>query len=284
MLLEKRGFFDGVRGVKIFYRYWEPRQPRGAVVLLHGLGLNSGFYYKKLAERLAERGLAAYAMDYRGHGFSQGTRGHVDQFEDFLKDIEQLLDIAAKKNSNIYLIGENLGGLLALGAAEFNPDKVKGVIALVPALAPRAKVPKMKLLLGKNLSKIAPTMNILESFGPEQFLKKSPHLDAESKSQLVDTFTVSFAVEVFEGTQNVINRFTLLEAPVYFLLGGRDEIMDTPRTLKIIEPIRNKEVKVYDDLSHFLLLEAFDRVAADIEAWLEKRLPAPEEMEEGEEG
>ena len=271
MILEKRGFFDGVKTSKVFYRYWEPKNPKGAIVLLHGLGLNSGFYYKHLGEVLVENDYTVYAMDYRGHGFSQGVRGHLENFEDLLKDVETLMQIVSKKSLHIYIVGEDLGGLLAIGCAEFNPDKIKGIVAVVPTLVPIFKVPALKLLMGKGISKLAPTINILDNIGPEQFIKKSTAIDEETKRTFVYNFTLNFAIELLEGTKKVKERLSILDMPSLFLLSGRDKLMNTQATIDTIQVVRDKTIKVYEKLSHFLLLDGYREVSTDILAWLDNQ-------------
>ncbi len=50
------GNFEGVEGVKIFTREWQPAgEPRGVVVISHGLNAHSGLY-EWAAQQLTPRG------------------------------------------------------------------------------------------------------------------------------------------------------------------------------------------------------------------------------------
>jgi non-heme chloroperoxidase len=81
-------------GEPLAYRAYAPQgTPRGSVVLLHGSSASSVSLHL-LASALAEAGLAAYALDMRGHGDS-GVRGQVayvgqldDDLEDFMRSVQ----------------------------------------------------------------------------------------------------------------------------------------------------------------------------------------------------
>ncbi len=71
------GSFEGVEGVKIFTREWQPAgEPRGVVVISHGLNAHSGLY-EWAAQQFTSNGLAVYALDHRGRGRSEGERFFV---------------------------------------------------------------------------------------------------------------------------------------------------------------------------------------------------------------
>ena len=72
--------FEGVGGLKIFTRAWLPqRDPRAVIILIHGFNAHSG-YMRWPAEQFAASGLAAYALDLRGRGKSEGERFYVENF------------------------------------------------------------------------------------------------------------------------------------------------------------------------------------------------------------
>ena len=80
----KESSFEGVGGLKIFTRSWQPEgKPRGVMILVHGFNAHSG-YMTWPAEQFAAHGLACYALDLRGRGKSEGERFYVEKFSDFL--------------------------------------------------------------------------------------------------------------------------------------------------------------------------------------------------------
>jgi acylglycerol lipase len=70
----KESTFEGVGGLKIFTRSWQPEgKARGVVVIVPGLNSHSG-QYLWVGEQFAAKDLAAYAIDLRGRGRSEGER------------------------------------------------------------------------------------------------------------------------------------------------------------------------------------------------------------------
>src|SRR5690606_7895820 len=82
------GTIIGVKGLRLAYRVWETPNARAAIVVVHGLGEHSG-RYGEFAERMAAYGIATYAMDLRGHGLSEGRRGHVPSFDVYLQELDR---------------------------------------------------------------------------------------------------------------------------------------------------------------------------------------------------
>ena len=74
----KEETFDGVGGLKIFLRSWQPEaKPRAVMVICHGVNSHGG-QYAWPAEQFVKRGLAVYALDLRGRGKSEGERFYVE--------------------------------------------------------------------------------------------------------------------------------------------------------------------------------------------------------------
>ncbi|HCF61596.1 MAG TPA: alpha/beta hydrolase, partial [Myxococcales bacterium] len=65
-------------------------------------------------ERLARAGFAAHALDYRGHGQSDGRRAHVDDFGEYVADLESFLERVGGQagGRKVFLMGHSLGGLI----------------------------------------------------------------------------------------------------------------------------------------------------------------------------
>lgn len=120
-------------------RSWSnPKLPTTLVVLcIHGLGLQSGSFESFAKEAVGTGfGIAVYAIDVRGFGAWMNAQGRQKvNFDECLEDIKQTLESirAANPGVPLYLLGESMGGAIALRAASMYPDLIDGLISSVPA-------------------------------------------------------------------------------------------------------------------------------------------------------
>jgi alpha-beta hydrolase superfamily lysophospholipase len=110
-------------------------EPRAVLLCIHGLGLHNSSY-KAFGERMAKQGIATYAVDVRGFGSWQRKAGHEDvNFDECLDDVRDTLKVIRRAHSGlpVFLLGESMGGAIALRATERYPQLVDGLISCVPS-------------------------------------------------------------------------------------------------------------------------------------------------------
>jgi acylglycerol lipase len=115
---------------------WNSPSPAGLVVVcIHGLGFCARAY-KGLAEKLSEAGIDGYGVNVRGFGPDRNDRQHakLDCLET-AKDVGELLRgiRKAEPGKRIILVGESMGGAIALRIAAESPDLIDGVVSSAPA-------------------------------------------------------------------------------------------------------------------------------------------------------
>ncbi len=107
---------------------------KGFVVCLHELGMHKGAF-ENVGERLAAEGYTVYSMDLRGFGGweGKGDEGKMD-LKNTLADIKKVVDKLKSENKEtpVFLLGEAMGGALALEAASEFPDIISGIISAAP--------------------------------------------------------------------------------------------------------------------------------------------------------
>lgn len=109
--------------------------PRAVILCVHGLGLHNGTY-ADFGQLMAKKGFAVYAIDVRGFGSFMEAKGRENvDFDGCLKDVEATLKVLhrAHKELPVYLLGESMGGAIALRATAIYPELVDGLISSVPA-------------------------------------------------------------------------------------------------------------------------------------------------------
>src|SRR3954469_19925532 len=147
------GRFTGSAGARLFYQAWVPAlgSPRAVLVNLHGLGDHSSLY-PSLAGRVPASGIPLYAYDMRGNGRSPGQRAYLRGWQEYRDDLHAfLLQVRNwQPGSPLFLLGNSLGGLVALEYPIQHPTGLAGVIAAAPPLGSLG-VPAILMALGRIL-------------------------------------------------------------------------------------------------------------------------------------
>ena len=272
------GSFEGTRGTQIYYQTWTPSgKPKAILVIAHGIGEHSG-RYAHVADHFTNRGFVVWACDFRGHGKSDGRRGHVDSFDDYLADVGQMIRIAKDHYPGIktFHMGHSLGGLIGPYYAEKNPSELAGLIASAPALSEKMKVSAMKILLGKTFSGIIPTFSQTTGLDPnllshdQEVVKKYVEDPLVHKVVSARWFTEYRRAQ--DETMRLADKLTL---PCLTMQGGADGIIDPAAVSEFYKRIASsdKTLKVYDGFYHEILNEiGKESVLADIDGWLSARI------------
>ena len=114
---------------------WLPEsKPRCILLCIHGLGLHMGSY-NDFGESMKREGIGVYAIDVRGFGswYLQG-QPKLD-FDATIADIGTTIKFIHKQYPDVplYLLGESMGGAVALQAAAQHQSELQGLICSVPS-------------------------------------------------------------------------------------------------------------------------------------------------------
>ena len=124
----------GATGNRLVGEIFEADGP-GSVVMLHGGG-QTRHTWRRAAKRLQQQGIACLTFDQRGHGDSDWIDAGDYLLDDFLADVERVLDDWGRP---CVLIGTSLGGLVSMMAAGTQRPLIRGLamIDTAPQLNPR---------------------------------------------------------------------------------------------------------------------------------------------------
>ncbi len=116
---------------------WQVKEgePKAVILCIHGLGLNNTSF-GTFGKEMSKRGFSVFAIDVRGFGSWQSIQGEETVgFNAAITDLSAVIDHLKVLNPNkpIFLLGESMGGGIALRAAAEFGDTINGVIASVPS-------------------------------------------------------------------------------------------------------------------------------------------------------
>ncbi len=170
-------YYSSSSGGKLYRRVFTPRgllpeDWRGGVLLVHGLGDHMGCH-EKAARMFCQQGLIAAGVDWPGHGYSFGRRGHFREVAALLGLIaESLTDLRERlpPGAPIGLYAHSAGAFVLL---QFLKEQASGekyainypsafsfVWLSSPLLHPTHEQGFLKLKMGEWLSKIAPGLRL----------------------------------------------------------------------------------------------------------------------------
>lgn len=93
---------------------WKPRVSRGTAIVVHGYMDHIGLY-NHLVEHLLQQQLTVVCFDLIGHGLSSGDPGSINNFGQYVAQLEQVISLAKKHFPGpIHGIGQSMGGAILL--------------------------------------------------------------------------------------------------------------------------------------------------------------------------
>jgi acylglycerol lipase len=275
-IIHDEGEFRGKGGTKIYYQFWKPEKVRAAMVGVHGAAEYSG-RYAHVGGHFANEAIAFYALDHRGHGLSEGIRGHIDRFDDYVEDLDVFVDMVKnrEKGKKVFLLGHSLGGTISITYAMKYPKKIDGLILSSPGLKPAVEVPPEFAKTVMEFSKSNPSQEIPNEVDPYALSHDKDVCEKYSKDPLVfKTVTARFAAEFLATTKKLMESAGKLRVPTLLMVGGDDKLVDPEGSKEFAKRVTLKdfEIKVYDGFYHELFNEiGKEKVFHDVDAWLKPR-------------
>ncbi|TYG59949.1 hypothetical protein ES288_D07G027600v1 [Gossypium darwinii] len=151
--------FFGVRRNALFCRSWFPvtDELKGILIIIHGLNEHSGRYVQ-FAKQLTSCKFGVYAMDWTGHGGSDGLHGYVPSLDHVVADTGAFLEKIKSENPGVplFLFGHSTGGAVVLKAASYPyiEEMLEGIVMTAPALHVKPAHPVIADLYNEAASKV----------------------------------------------------------------------------------------------------------------------------------
>jgi len=213
------------------YEVHRPQGPvLGSVLLSHGFGEHR-LRYGHVIEAWVKRGLLVLSYDLRGHGSSEGQRGHVEQFSDFLDDasalleqLEQLRDEADVTGPSV-VFGHSFGGLISIHLALRDPERVRLLALSSPFLGLAMQVPAVKLVLGRALSRYLPRFSLPNGISPSILTHDQSIVNRTAADPLCGRMvSARWFTETTAAQESAFARAAELRVPIFCLYAGDDRL------------------------------------------------------------
>lgn len=265
-------------GVGIHVRAFPPiGRPRAVVVICHGVNSHGG-QYVWAGTQFASAGFAAFALDLRGRGKSDGARYYVDDVAQYVDDVAAVIALAKSRYPGllVFLLGHSAGGVVSCTYALDRQAEIAGLVC--ESFAFKVPAPDAALAVIKGLSRLAPRLAVLklrnEDFSRDPIAVRTLNSDPLTLNEAQPAKTVAALVRANERLRREFPRITL---PVLILHGTADRATMPSGSQLFFDTAgsRDKTLKLYEGHFHDLLNDVGkDAVFADIRGWVEARIGA----------
>jgi acylglycerol lipase len=268
-------FNFNIYNTEFYGQYWQGKNTKAVVVLVHGMGEHSG-RYQHVAKKLTDNDFSVVAFDHFGHGKTTGKRGHNPSFEAVLKSISTTIEKATElfPNKPIFLYGHSMGGNAVINYAIRKKHNLKGIVATSPFLKLAFEPPKIKLAVGKILQKIAPSLTMGNELDANDVSKDPIEVEKYINDPLVhDKISPNFSLTFIESGQWAIENANKLKTPMFLVHGTNDKIIDYKGTQEFANNSDHASLKLYEGGYHELQNDFCKKeMLQDVVNWLSSQL------------
>ncbi|MFL0805456.1 MAG: alpha/beta hydrolase [Agarilytica sp.] len=131
--------YEDVKGYRVATHYWFRENAGATVFVAHGLFDHVGLYLD-LIDRLLAEGYSVIAIDFPGHGLSEGEPAAIGDFAEYAHVISGVLDAFPNSlQTPIYAIGQSTGCAAILNYVLAARGKAfQKLVLLAPLIQPRS--------------------------------------------------------------------------------------------------------------------------------------------------
>ena len=128
-IMNSEFFVPSFDNTKLFAKRNIPSDPKGIVLIVHGLCEHQG-RYDYLTEKLNESGYGVFRFDHRGHGRSEGKKVFYSDFNELIDDVNFFVDMAKKEYPSLplFVLGHSMGGFAVSMFGIKYPGKANGFV------------------------------------------------------------------------------------------------------------------------------------------------------------
>ncbi|MVM38537.1 alpha/beta fold hydrolase [Spirosoma sp. HMF3257] len=267
--------FISETGLNVAYKHWKAvDKPKAIVVFAPGFNSHSG-YFQWSAEQLTAQRFDVYGIDFPGRGMSDGERYYMADYEQFVKELDKLIDIAqaAHPGLPIFLLGHSAGGVLSAIYALEHQDKLSGFIC--ESFAFQVPAPDFAVAVLRGLSHVFPHAHVLrlknEDFSRDQAVVDFMNNDPLIANEVQPTKTIQ---QLSLADERLKTEMAFIQLPLLILHGTADKATRPSGSQYFYDNASStdKTLKFYEGHYHDLLNDIDKEVVMnDILNWLNKR-------------
>lgn len=246
-----------MRDGKQLFSYKYENESNTTIILLHGV-LSSAFLMNKTSGLLREAtNSEVIALDFRGHGQSEGTPGDIDYINQYVDDLADVVaDVKNKKpRQKIILAGHSMGGGIILRFAMKNEiPLVDGYLLFAPHLGVNAPTnreeelgtneePFMKIHINRIIG-----LKMLNAIGNTEY-NNLPVLFFNLPTTMPIT-KYSYRANESMSPLDYKKGLNAINKPLLVVIGSNDEAFDANKFTSAVTENSNGKVYIIENETH----------------------------------
>lgn len=263
-------------GLSIFGKEWKSEKPKAVIALVHGFGEHC-MRYDSMAQYYNAKGYAMIGYDRRGHGQSEGPRGHTPNYEAFLEEIDTLISTCKERypDKPIILYGHSMGGNLVLNYMILrNNPAIKIQVVTGPWIQLVQEPPAFLKFIVKYLRKIAPGFTQGKKLG-DAISRVQEERDKYMNDPLIHgDISLNTAYEMIVWGKHLHEYKGKLFVPALIQHAGDDLLTDLKATKTFVKNVTGDVTfKVWEGLYHEIHNESIREQVYDYTIeWIDKQI------------
>ncbi len=238
------------------------------ILIIPGLAEHLG-RYGYVSDTLAKAGYRVTVMEPRGHGKSDGIRGHVDRWGQYAEDVRA---VSGCIDGPFYLLGHSTGGLIAMySILEGLEDRIRALALSGPNVVDTVDAP-IKKAAARLLSKLTPKLSMATGLDAS-LLSRDPQVvkDYEQDPLVYGTITARFFIEMLKAQERIMAAAPESTLPLILQVGEKDGIVDPKASMAMARNWKTPaEIICYPGFFHEIFNEPEkDAVLADLIRWMD---------------
>lgn len=268
MYSRSEAFIRGYHDTEIYFQAWESPQAKATLIITHGQGEHSDCY-QRVITALESLPLNIYAWDMRGHGRSEGTRGFVKDFDEYIYDYEAFIGFLKKQKeidkNPVFVLGHSMGGLVQTKALLDHPEwNIRAQILSSPLFALSKKVPAIKDIGAIALNLLTPNVTLWNEIYLTDVTRDPEVLkELEKDPYRHDRISSAAYLGFFKAQRSIQMRLKKLQTPTFMQISTKDPVVSTEKNREFYDGMicekkkieyAGRKHEIYNDIEREIVL------------------------------
>lgn len=274
------GIFKSFDESEIFYREWNYQPQQKSIIIIHR-GHEHSERLNDIAQSPQFSNYNIFAFDLRGHGYTKTQTSSI--FMDYVRDMDcfaQFLQSKyAVKISDIFVLANSIGGVIASAWAHDFAPHIAGMALLAPALKINLIVPLANemITLGTKLKKGL----IIKSYVKSKMLTHDPEQQKayDTDPLITRSIDAELLIDLANAGKRLVEDAAAIDIPTLILSAEKDHVVFNKEQKTFHDQLDTnlKEYAVLPNFFHGILFDTGKEMVYDrIKAFAEKCFSKPQ--------